>query len=189
MNREELERLLEKYYNGESSEEEELILRKFFRNEDIPEAYREEKEIFNYYSQMEKIPEPEYGFERRIIAAIDNEDIYLNSRRKRRLVISFSSIAAGLLILAGSYFFFIHRTEPRDTFTDPDIAYAETKKILYDISYRMNQAVQALEPVSKIHTVTERSFDVMNRTAKKIEKNIQTLDDVREALENARLDN
>ena len=33
MNEEELNRLLEKYYNGESTEEEEKTLREFFRKE------------------------------------------------------------------------------------------------------------------------------------------------------------
>ena len=38
------------------------------------------------------------------------------SARVRKFLIPLLSAAAGLLILAGSYFFFIHRTEPEDTY-------------------------------------------------------------------------
>jgi hypothetical protein len=130
MNTKELNRLLEKYYKGDSTEEEEEMLRRFFTGDNIPEGYEAEKDIFTYYNEAIAVPEPSYDFEARILEGIDKSE---ESRRKvtiRRYLFPSLSAAAGILLLAGSYFFFIHRSEPRDTFTDPAIAYAETMKIL-----------------------------------------------------------
>ena len=183
MNKEEIKRLLEKYYNAESSEEEELILRKFFREEDVPEALLQEKEIFSYYSRSDVVPELSAGFEERIIAAIDKADSADAAGNKRKLILSLVSIAAGLLILTGSYFFFIHRTEPGDTFSDPGIAYAETMKILYDVSSRLNRGAQALEPVGKMQDVTNKSLNAINNSTIIIEEKLKTLDHFRKAME------
>jgi hypothetical protein len=183
MSTEEIKKLLEKYYNAESSEEEELILRKFFCEEDIPGDLLEEKEIFSYFSRSEVVPEPSAGLEERIISEIDKKDSSYGTGQRRKLILSFVSIAAGFLILAGSFYFFIHRTEPGDTFSDPDIAYAETMKILYDVSSRLNQGTQALELLGKIQDVTIKSLKTINKSTIIIEDKLKTLDHFRNAIE------
>jgi len=71
MKEEDLKRLIDRYYSGESTEEEEIALRDYFRKENIPEGYEAEKVIFGFYSEYEDIPEPSIGFEARILAGID----------------------------------------------------------------------------------------------------------------------
>ncbi len=71
MNNEELNELLEKYYNGESTEEEEDRLRIFFLHGDVPPGYEPEKEIFSYYSEALEVPEPAENFEVRLLEGID----------------------------------------------------------------------------------------------------------------------
>jgi hypothetical protein len=78
--------------------------------------------------------------------------------------------------MAGSYFFFISRSEPRNTFSDPEIAYAETMKILMKVSSQLNRGALALEPVAKINDLTTKSFDAINKPARIIEKNLKNLD-------------
>ena len=176
--------LLEKYYNGETSEEEESILKEYFRNENIPEIFREDQEIFAFYSKKQTIPEPSQGFDERLITAIDDEDYSVRKRGMRKLFITIAGIAAGLLILTGTWFFFMQNTGPKDTFSDPEIAYIEAMKVLHDVSYRLNSGVRALEPVGKLHEISERSLNTINRSTEKIEKNIGTLDQYIKVLEN-----
>lgn len=176
--------LLEKYYNGETSEEEESILKEYFRNENIPEIFREDQEIFAFYSKKQNIPEPSLGFDERLITAIDDEDYSVRKRGMRKIFITIAGIAAGLLILTGTWFFFMQNTGPKDTFSDPEIAYIEAMKVLHDVSYRLNSGVRALEPVGKLHEITERSLNTINRSTEKIEKNIGTLDQYIKVLEN-----
>jgi hypothetical protein len=183
MNTKELNRLLEKYYKGESTETEEAKLRRFFSGENIPEGYDAEKAIFSYYDEANAKPEPSYDFEARILDGIDR---YEEGRRKfsiRRHLIPSLSTAAGILLLAGSYFFFIHRSEPRDTFTDPQIAYAETMKILMNVSSQLNRGAMALEPVGKMNEMTTKSLQSIHKSTKIVERNLKSLDYLERAIE------
>jgi hypothetical protein len=175
MKEEELKRLIERYYNGESTEEEEKSLRDFFRRNDVPIGYEAEKSIFGYYDESENIPEPSIDFEARILAGIDAAEKQRGTQNSKRYLIPLISAAAGFLLLAGSYFFIINRTKQGDTFSDPAIAYAETVKILRDVSSRMNHGAQALEPVAKINEVTKKGFETISKSTKLVEKNLKSL--------------
>jgi hypothetical protein len=175
MKEEELKRLIEKYYNGICTEEEERSLRDFFRKNDVPKGYEAEKTIFGFYDESDTIPEPSIDFEARILAGIDASEKRRGTQNLKRYLIPLLSAAAGLLLLAGSYFFIINRPEPGDTFSDPAIAYAETLKILRDVSSRMNHGAQALEPVGKISEVTKKSFETINKSTRIVEKNLKSL--------------
>jgi hypothetical protein len=183
MNVEELNRLLEKYYKGESTEEEEKTLREYFKENNVTEGYEAEKDIFGYFRTDREVPEPSFDFEARILAGIDASDSKRGSQKIRKYVLLSLSAAAGLLVLAGSYFFLVSRTEPGDTFTNPEIAYAETMKILIDVSSQLNHGAQALEPVSKINEMTTKSFEAINKSTRIIEKNLKNLDYIQKAIE------
>jgi hypothetical protein len=183
MNEEELKRLIEKYYNGESTEEEESILKDYFRKNNIPEGYEAEKLIFSYYTESAELPEPSIDFEARILAGIDTSEIKRGSRKIRKYLLPLLSAAAGLIILAGSYFFFTNRAESRDTFSDPEIAYAETIKILRDVSTQLNHGAQVLEPVGKINEIKRKSFESINKSTKIVEKNLKNLNYLQRAIE------
>lgn len=182
MNEEELNRLLEKYYSGESTEEEERTVREYFNGENILKGYEAEKEIFFYYKATREIPEPSQGFEARILAGIDMTDTKQGSLKIRRYLIPILSAAASIIILVGTYFYFDRRIESQDTYTDPKIAYAETLKILMDVSSKMNHATLTLEPVSKINKMTSKSFEAINKSTRIIEKNLMSLDYLQELI-------
>ena len=179
MNEEELKRLIEKYYDGTSTDEDEIALRRWFSENAAPEGYEAEKEIFGYYMEAAEVPEPSADFEARIKKAIDNSDQTRMSVRVRRLLLPVLSAAAGLLILAGSYFFLIHRTDRADTFTDPEIAYAETMKILMDVSSQMNHGTSPLKKVGRINEVRAKSFKSINKSAIIVQKNLRNLEYLR----------
>jgi hypothetical protein len=183
MNEEELKRLIEKYYNGESTEEEESALRDYFRKGNIPDGYEAEKLIFSYYTESAELPEPSLDFEARILAGIDASDIKSGSHKIKRYLLHILSAAAGLLILAGFYFFFVNKTVQSDTFSDPEIAYAETIKILRDVSSQLNHGAQVLEPVGKINEITRKSFESLNKSTQIVEKNLRSLDNLQRAIE------
>ncbi len=180
MNEEELNRLIEKYYNCESTEAEEETLKEFFRGSVMPEGYEAEKKIFGYYNESADYIDPPVNFEERIIAGIDAS---VRKNRFSSYLLPLMSAAAGLLILVGSYFFFVRKTESHDTYKDPQIAYAETVKILFDVSVKLNRGSQALEPVGKINEMTQKSFNTINKSTKLVEKNLKNLDLIQKGLE------
>ncbi len=176
MNEEELNRLTEKYYSGLSTDEDEKLLRAYFSSDSVLPGYEAEKEIFGYYMESGDVPEPSAGFNARIIQSIDSSKEKKRETSIRKLLLPLTGVAAGLLILAGSWFFLVSRSESRDTFSDPQIAYAETIKILMDVSSRMNHATSSLSPVSKINEVKEKTFEPINKSALILERNLRSLD-------------
>jgi hypothetical protein len=183
MNEEELNRLIEKYYKGESTVEEEDALRDYFTRSDIPEGYEAEKAIFSFYTESADFIEPSVNFEAKILAGIDASERKNGFQSIKRYLIPLMSTAAGLLILIGSYLFFVSKSESHDTFKDPKIAYAETIRILHDVSVRLNRGSQALEPVGKINEMTKKSFKTINKSTKYVEKNLKNLELIQKAIE------
>jgi hypothetical protein len=180
MKEEELKRLIEKYYDGKSTEEEEIVLRDFFSKNNVPEGYEAEKEIFSYYDESQEIPEPSIDFEARILAGIDASERNSVSQRIRRYLLPVLSAAAGILILTGSYFFLLKNSDRSDTFKDPDLAYAETIKILRDVSSKLNHGAQVLEPVGKMNEMKILSVGSLNKSARIVEKNLKNLSYLRQ---------
>jgi hypothetical protein len=177
MNKEELNRLLEKFYSVESTEEEEELLKVFFREDDIPQGFDTEKALFNYYSSSVIIPEPSADFESRILKGIDESDRMKKPGRNRTFALWIMSTAAGLLVMVGSYFFFADKEGLEDTFNDPEIAYAETIKILLNVSAQLNKGTRSLEPVGIINEVK----------SKEIGKNLRNLEYIQTAIDLTRV--
>lgn len=64
MKQKEIKQLLEKYYDGQTTGKEEILLKKYFSQARVPAGLRDEMEIFRYYSQSSLIPEPSADFEK-----------------------------------------------------------------------------------------------------------------------------
>ncbi len=175
MKEEDLERLIGKYYSGTGTEEEERSLRAFFAENDAPPGYEAEKAIFSFYLEEGEIPEPSAGFEKRIKEAVGTDARQEVPAGYRRLLVPLLSAAAGLLILVGSYFFLARGTGIRDTYSDPRIAYAETIRILTEVSSKMNQGTGPLKTVGKINEVREKGLGSISRSATLVEKNLKSL--------------
>jgi len=182
MSSEEIKRLLEKYYEGATTSGEELLLKKFFSMENVPTDLRSDQEIFRYYMQAAEIPEPSADFEKKIISAIESEELDSDRIKRRRLFVTLSGIAAALLIITGSYFFFTNRSEPRDTYSDPEVAYAETMKILYQVSARLNKGTKALGHLSTLQDETQKTMETVGRSTAKIENSMKPLENVFETI-------
>ena len=55
MEKKEVKQLLQRYFEGASSEKEEDILKSYFKSEDVPKEFQEYKEFFNGISGLSKI--------------------------------------------------------------------------------------------------------------------------------------
>lgn len=159
-----LKELLNKYYEGETSSKEELNLKKYFSGNDVLPGYEAEKEIFSYYSGMEKIIVPSADFEMRIIKSVDDlERIKLKNNNRRRYITLFS-VAATILVIIGSWFFLLREREPADTFSDPSLAYIETMRVLNNVSVNLNRGTEALEPVFYLTGAARRGMRSVDRS-------------------------
>lgn len=186
MNQEEIRQLLEKYYSGESTLDEENTLREFFRRDDIPAEFMDEQAVFSFYDDRREIPEPSAGFEERILSAIDGSE---RKYAKRKLYTIMSGIAATIMIVAGSYFFFFNEQPLEDTYSDPEIAYAETMKILYDVSARLNKGTKSLGKIRLMESETQKGLEKLNGSASLFNEQIRPLNNALETMKKSGTEN
>lgn len=152
MNLQRIEQLIEKYEKGETTADEEQLLKSFFLNEEVPLHLRNYKALFAYFESSKKEELISSDFDEKVLAAIqDRKTIPIfNGSRKRLYFIA--SVAAGLLILFGLYFRYgLNETSPDETFNDPMLAYAETKKILLKVSANMNAGVNEMKSIKEFN--------------------------------------
>jgi len=148
-----IEKILEKYYLGETSAEEENLLRLFFSGSDIPDHLKTEARLFTHFTR-EKDNTLTGEMEKRLGSMIPgSESRTFSMGIKRRYY--WISAAAVILILLGLFLDTQIRRNSnlevrQDTFEDPYLAYVEAKKVLYLMSDKMNVARKPLMNVEKL---------------------------------------
>ncbi len=172
-----IERLLVKYYDGSTSIEEEAFLMAFFEQEVIPDYLKQDKEMFLFYA-AEKEEEYPADLENNILEAIEGEESKERSKERHlpKYLYWVSSVAASLLIVLSVYFY---QKSPslEDTYENPELAYLETKKVLYYVSSKLNKGTLPVEEnfskiadgtneINKISKISSSMEKVHNLSAK-----------------------
>ncbi|MBE0674480.1 MAG: hypothetical protein IH591_07455, partial [Bacteroidales bacterium] len=144
----EVENLLEKFYEGVTSESDELQLVSWLNSEDLPDSLKVDRDIVLSLISLSDNNKPDNAFENRLRYNLHNQ-IKRDSRPVRRSFLYASiSTAATILVVIGLWFLAGNNTGPDDTFSNPEQAYAETMKALYKVSDGMNRGVAALYPIA-----------------------------------------
>lgn len=162
MDLQQIEKLLQKYYNGETSLEEEGVLRTFFASRDVPDHLEAEKEMFSYYYSQSRDEASNPGLEEKILDAIRIEGSRYRMQPVKKRLYLFTSVASGFLILLGSYFLITSKNgigfslkKYEDTYESPELAYLETKKTLLLISEKFNRGTKELQTLSTFDRVAK----------------------------------
>jgi hypothetical protein len=163
MKPEEFKILLEKFFAGESSEQEETALRAMFEQDEYAEQYPDVKQQFLLMLEMEKENSLDESFDQRILQEISKQKISVANRKIWDYRIS-GVAAAVLLFLAiwlGPELF-----QPKvvyGTITDPKIAFSTTRKILDTIAQKMNKGTAP-----------------MKKTVKELDKNLSKISHIKQ---------
>lgn len=148
MRKEEIDRLLERYYAGQTTEQEEDALLQTLRSaDDLPADLQAERDLFLslHKNMVEDVPVPE-GLETKLTARIDRK---ASAPRRRRLW--WGSMAASILLLAGLGFGIAEMRQeafvptPQDTFTNPEDAHRALQAIFTEMSRNWNEGMKQLE--------------------------------------------
>lgn len=155
MNSEQARELLNRYWNCETSIEEEKKLRMFFKQKNVPEDLKKFIPLFRYFSEESKVTLSDI-VERKIVDKLEKKN-------KSRLLPVFYKVAAAILLILS--FYVIHqrfidvKTKAgkvlTDTYSDPHKALEETRKILLSVSEKLNLGIQGAGRISKFNKAEE----------------------------------
>ena len=152
-----IEELLSKYWNCETSLEEEQQLREYFKGGDIPEQWKETAALFRYFEENKKKTLNDVAFD----AAVKQN---VQPQKKGKLVKLFYNsmrIAAGIAVLVMAVWFVrkeVRDTTPQevvDTYDDPQLAFEETKKALLMISKSFGTAESQAKKLNMFNEAQE----------------------------------
>jgi hypothetical protein len=171
MEREKTEELLRKYYDGLTSSEEEARLRELLDASEADDVFATDRILLS--AGNTGVPEPSAEFMSNL-EAVTLQVVHSGVRRRPyRYALS---IAAGIALLLGSYFIFstVTDSEPYDTFSDPELAMAEVRNILLNVSQNMNTGTGALSTISTM-SVLPGAMNEMGRTVRSVDRSLSRL--------------
>ena len=148
--------LLRRYWNCETSLEEEKRLREYFGNDDIPDRLKETASLFRYFEQAKKKSLSDLAFDDQVMRKVNPRQGQI-----RRLMYNSMRIAAGLLVVIVATWFIrteVRQTIPQeivDTYDDPELAFEETKKALLMISKSFGTAEQQTRKINMFNEAQE----------------------------------
>jgi hypothetical protein len=140
-----IEQLLEKYFEGETSVAEEQQLKEYFNSEHVASHLEVHKPLFSYFSQSNK----------------DKMNFSPILPSKKRIYTVWIGVAASLLFIVGIITFWDKpsaKQEDLGSFEDPEIAFRETQKALAMLSENVNVGIQSLEYVNEYEKTKKTIF-------------------------------
>lgn len=161
MDSEKIKELLNKYWNCETTLEEEAQLRTYFRNNSIPESLNDTANLFRFFDEQKAASITDISFEKHVMKKISPA-----KNRVRSLIFNSMRIAAGIVVLVLAVWLVrmeIRKSDPvemEDTYDDPKIAFEETKKALMMISRSFSTAE---EQAKKINLFNEAQEDIQKK--------------------------
>ncbi|MGM0667225.1 MAG: hypothetical protein ACQETA_07895 [Bacteroidota bacterium] len=145
-----LEKLLEKFYEGISTADEEKKALEMLRRNDLPPEFYDDRMILEGLYGKSEIPEPSPDLGKRIMTAIDDSEKEKRIIGGKRRLYSMVAVAASLLVIISFWFVLSDNNRVRDTYSDPQLAYNETVEVLYYLSENLNTGRAQMEELSKI---------------------------------------
>jgi hypothetical protein len=152
-----IDELLKRYWECETSLEEEQQLREYFQGDILPEHHKEAAALFRYFSLNKKKSINDDGFETNVLKAT-------HSAKKSKvipLIYNSMRIAAGIAVLLVAVYFVrkeVRKADPvamEDTYNDPKLAFEETKKALMMISKGFTQAENEARKINLFNEAQE----------------------------------
>lgn len=162
-----IEQLLAKYWDCETTLEEEKELGKFFNSESVPARWQAIAPLFRYYEDERKNGSLDGLFDEQVLAQIEAKQEAPASGKGKviRLFYDMAKVAAVALILVTAGYFvreeYLNKKDKvdpyiADTFEDPKEAFEETKKALMLISKNFNKGRKEVQKVGVFNEAQEK---------------------------------
>jgi hypothetical protein len=175
MEQEKIKALLAEFYEGNTSEEEEALLREYLSDTSVQGSLPAEADYMSLYHS--DVPEPSDGFMEKLEEVTHTETrlpAYGRALRYTLRIAAVAVVATALWFLAG----YIRSGEMKDTYSDPEIAMAEVKNILTVVSNNMKAGTEPLVSIKAMNIAPEEmnSLGKISSTLGKSLQNLRYLD-------------
>lgn len=158
MDSKQLEALLEKYWNCETSLEEEKQLKDYFAQGEVAEPLREAAPLFRYLHEQKS---------KHITDVVFDKQVSDQLRKKPRgkvvwWTFNAARMAAGIAVVIVAGYFVrqeiraSYPEEVTDTYSDPKLAFEETKKALLMISKGFNRGQKETSKIKLFNQAEEK---------------------------------
>jgi hypothetical protein len=153
-----IDELLNKYWNCETSLEEEQQLREYFRGREISEQWKETATLFRYFDEHKKKALDDNAFDSEVLKQVQAP----KQGRIVKLFYNSMRIAAGVAVLVVATWLVrneVRKTTPQavvDTYDDPKLAFEETKKALMMISKSFGNAEEKAKKINMFNEAKEQ---------------------------------
>lgn len=139
--------LLQKYFDAESTLDEENELITYFNSDQVEDELKPYIPVFSALKSISAEENPELGDE---LMNYILESEHKEKVRYRWMWQMVTGVAASLLIVIMAVNFYSDRNEWNDTFDDPQKAYAEASKTLEFVAGKYNKGLAQLKPIGKM---------------------------------------
>ncbi len=154
MKTEEIKHLLHRYFEGETTVQEERELETYFISGEVADELKQYKGFFSGISELSGSVNDD-TIESDILNYISRNEPAQKSKRVW-LWQAVSGIAASVILVVGGFLFFQQQEQQyADTFEDPAVAYAYAEQTLHYMSAKYNQGLAALSNFDKLQTAAE----------------------------------
>ena len=165
--------LLQKYFEAETTLDEENELITYFSSGDVDENLKMYVPMFSGMKELLAEEQPTLGDElmNHILESEHREKL-----RYRWMWQAVSGVAAAVIVVMLAVNYYSGRTQWNDTFKDPDQAYGEAVKTLQFVSEKYNKGLAQLRPVGKI----ESAVSPLSSGMSKINKGFEQVNEISE---------
>lgn len=154
----ELRQLADKFFEGETSADEEKTLRGQLQKMELPDDLTYLKD---YFSTMEEASADglDESFDKNLMEKLSFDE----KKVSRRLIYTWAGIAATIILLLGFWFGpgLMNTKEPYGTIHDPAVAFSESRQILDEVAEKMKKGIKpAKKTVDKVESNLQKTRQV-----------------------------
>jgi hypothetical protein len=171
----EIRELLDRFYLGETTLEEERRMQEYFSSNTVPEEFIPDRDLFRSIGSGNEAIHVPLDLNQKILTGIDREERKI-TRTRRISVYSLSGLAAGLLVVIALYVGYFRndnsaRLAMTDTYENPQDAYEEAKRTLAFVSAKLNTGTAELKHVQQVSKVASdplKSLSKINKGSREL---------------------
>jgi len=166
METKEIKKLLQRYFDGITTENEEDILKSYFKSDNVVKEFEGYSQFFMGFSELSA------STHKNIEAEIMDHIMEHEAEEKKgysRLFLTITGIAASLIIIIGSILLKQQQKQFKDTFDNPDVAYAYATETLAYVSEKYSSGIEELSHFEKV----QNAVGTMNQELRYINKHLK----------------